>query len=289
MKRNKALLRTAHASCGTTWKRDTHLPNLDPTSTTNTSTFRTAQSCRLSSGKWKNLIFNTTWYLDRRGVGIRNLFKQTTNYPTACSVVLSLPFARSPLSLHPLPLMTVYQRLVLLNQNATFQKAQSNSQFTNRSSTMVSSTYWPSNPFPYPPTRSQLKRYAEATLGSGNLRMAVILPEGEDLNEWLAVNSECCGPVLFNHQGCFLNLGKRWAGWIWPSKHRSEIQRCWRRVITGAGFILSVLGLSPEGRWVRPPICFRSRPPRELSLDFLRIQKTWLQREERGTNESQKM
>lgn len=37
---------------------------------------------------------------------------------------------------------------------------------------------------------SQLKRYAEATLGSGNLRVAVVLPEGEDLNEWLAVNSQ---------------------------------------------------------------------------------------------------
>lgn len=33
-------------------------------------------------------------------------------------------------------------------------------------------------------------RYAEATLGSGNLRLAVILPEGEDLSEWLAVNSQ---------------------------------------------------------------------------------------------------
>ncbi|KAI9601642.1 hypothetical protein H4Q26_001474 [Puccinia striiformis f. sp. tritici PST-130] len=35
----------------------------------------------------------------------------------------------------------------------------------------------------------QLKKYADATLGSGNLRSAVTLPEGEDLNEWLAVNS----------------------------------------------------------------------------------------------------
>ena len=26
---------------------------------------------------------------------------------------------------------------------------------------------------------------------SGNMRMAVALPEGEDLNEWLAVNSKC--------------------------------------------------------------------------------------------------
>jgi MOB kinase activator 1 len=36
----------------------------------------------------------------------------------------------------------------------------------------------------------QLKQYAEATLGSGNLRQAVKLPEGEDINEWLAVNSK---------------------------------------------------------------------------------------------------
>jgi hypothetical protein len=36
----------------------------------------------------------------------------------------------------------------------------------------------------------QLKQYAEATLGSGNLKLAVVLPEGEDINEWLAVNSK---------------------------------------------------------------------------------------------------
>lgn len=35
----------------------------------------------------------------------------------------------------------------------------------------------------------QLKKYAEATLGSGNLRLAVVLPEGEDVSEWLAVNT----------------------------------------------------------------------------------------------------
>jgi MOB kinase activator 1 len=37
----------------------------------------------------------------------------------------------------------------------------------------------------------QLKEFAEATLGSGSLRKAVVLPEGEDENEWLAVNGEC--------------------------------------------------------------------------------------------------
>ncbi|KAI5453049.1 Mitotic exit network component [Naganishia albida] len=34
----------------------------------------------------------------------------------------------------------------------------------------------------------QLRRYAEQTLGSGNLRSAVALPEGEDANEWIAVH-----------------------------------------------------------------------------------------------------
>ena len=34
----------------------------------------------------------------------------------------------------------------------------------------------------------QLKQYAEATLGSGSLRKAVKLPDGEDKDEWLAVN-----------------------------------------------------------------------------------------------------
>ena len=36
-----------------------------------------------------------------------------------------------------------------------------------------------------------MMKHAAATLGSGNLRLAVQLPEGEDLNEWIAVNSEC--------------------------------------------------------------------------------------------------
>ncbi|EEY21047.1 maintenance of ploidy protein mob1 [Verticillium alfalfae VaMs.102] len=34
-----------------------------------------------------------------------------------------------------------------------------------------------------------LRQYAEATLGGGSLRKAVKLPEGEDEDEWLAVNS----------------------------------------------------------------------------------------------------
>lgn len=35
----------------------------------------------------------------------------------------------------------------------------------------------------------QLKRHIDATLGQGNLLEAVRLPPGEDLTEWLAVNT----------------------------------------------------------------------------------------------------
>lgn len=37
-------------------------------------------------------------------------------------------------------------------------------------------------------TSYQLRQYAEATLGGGSLRKIVKLPEGEDENEWFAVN-----------------------------------------------------------------------------------------------------
>lgn len=43
----------------------------------------------------------------------------------------------------------------------------------------------------------QLRQFAEATLGSGSLRKAVKLPEGEDLNEWLAVNGVCSPETSF--------------------------------------------------------------------------------------------
>jgi len=37
--------------------------------------------------------------------------------------------------------------------------------------------------------RYQLHKFAQATLGTGNLHEAVTLPSGEDQNEWLAVNT----------------------------------------------------------------------------------------------------
>jgi MOB kinase activator 1 len=52
-----------------------------------------------------------------------------------------------------------------------------------------SQTFKPHKNIPEGTKQYQLKKYAEATLGSGNLKLAVTLPEGEDINEWLAVNS----------------------------------------------------------------------------------------------------
>lgn len=50
-------------------------------------------------------------------------------------------------------------------------------------------------------------KHAAATLGSGNLRLAVMLPEGEDLNEWVAVNSKfrkVVRMVLYNKMCTFV-------------------------------------------------------------------------------------
>jgi len=53
-----------------------------------------------------------------------------------------------------------------------------------------------------PKSRSKyhLRKYAEQTLGEGSLRKAVMLPEGEDLDEWLAVNG------MLHALGCLVEL-----------------------------------------------------------------------------------
>ncbi|XP_076361619.1 MOB kinase activator-like 1 isoform X3 [Tachypleus tridentatus] len=52
-----------------------------------------------------------------------------------------------------------------------------------------SKTFKPKKNIPEGTHQYDLMKHAAATLGSGNLRLAVILPEGEDLNEWVAVNT----------------------------------------------------------------------------------------------------
>ncbi|KAL2296272.1 hypothetical protein Nmel_018572 [Mimus melanotis] len=56
-----------------------------------------------------------------------------------------------------------------------------------------SKTFKPKKNIPEGSHQYELLKHAEATLGSGNLRQAVMLPEGEDLNEWIAVNN----PIWF--------------------------------------------------------------------------------------------
>lgn len=62
-------------------------------------------------------------------------------------------------------------------RNGSFSNAKTRGQFKPRNANKGNSSY-------------QLRQFAEATLGSGSLRKAVKLPEGEDLSEWLAVNGE---------------------------------------------------------------------------------------------------
>jgi len=52
-----------------------------------------------------------------------------------------------------------------------------------------SQTFKPKKSFAKGSKRHELHKHAKATLGSGNLKAAVALPESEDLNEWLAVNT----------------------------------------------------------------------------------------------------
>ena len=62
--------------------------------------------------------------------------------------------------------------------------------FLSPSGSRSSKTFKPKKNIPEGSHQYELLKHAEATLGSGNLRQAVMLPEGEDLNEWIAVNSE---------------------------------------------------------------------------------------------------
>ncbi|KAG2466882.1 S4A4 protein, partial [Polypterus senegalus] len=61
--------------------------------------------------------------------------------------------------------------------------------FSPDSGSRSSKTFKPKKNIPEGSHQYELLKHAEATLGSGNLRMAVMLPEGEDLNEWVAVNT----------------------------------------------------------------------------------------------------
>eukprot|EP01119_Soliformovum_irregulare_P008951 TRINITY_DN22040_c0_g1_i1.p1 TRINITY_DN22040_c0_g1~~TRINITY_DN22040_c0_g1_i1.p1 ORF type:complete len:219 (+),score=54.90 TRINITY_DN22040_c0_g1_i1:84-740(+) len=52
-----------------------------------------------------------------------------------------------------------------------------------------SGTFKPKKSFVKGTKKYELHKHAKDTLGTGNLKQAVQLPEGEDMNEWLAVNT----------------------------------------------------------------------------------------------------
>jgi MOB kinase activator 1 len=56
-------------------------------------------------------------------------------------------------------------------------------------------------------SKNTLKNYAESTLGGGNLKLAVRLPEGEDLSEWLAAYTVDFANHLNMLYGC---LSEHW-------------------------------------------------------------------------------
>lgn len=76
-----------------------------------------------------------------------------------------------------------------------------NNKFCFISGSRSSKTFKPKKNIPEGTHQYDLMKHAAATLGSGNLRLAVMLPEGEDLNEWVAVNSKLlcyiCIVILF--------------------------------------------------------------------------------------------
>lgn len=78
------------------------------------------------------------------------------------------------LSSFPKPPAAVY--MTTSSQFDSYSNQRTRNQFRPRNVAKGTSSY-------------QLRQYAEATLGGGSLRKIVKLPEGEDENEWLAVNS----------------------------------------------------------------------------------------------------
>ncbi|KAG5573652.1 hypothetical protein H5410_063418 [Solanum commersonii] len=70
-------------------------------------------------------------------------------------------------------------------------------------------TFRPKKSAPSGSKGAQLRQHIDSTLGSGNLREAVRLPPGEDINEWLAVNST--SPLsLFPLVYAYIMMGIHW-------------------------------------------------------------------------------
>ncbi len=98
-----------------------------------------------------------------------------SNSMTAMSVMIDVQsFPNPPESAQLLP----------CSQSGFSSNQRTKNQFRPRNTTKGTTSY-------------QLRQYADATLGGGSLRKMVKLPEGEEENEWLAVNSKACLPLSF--------------------------------------------------------------------------------------------
>lgn len=107
----------------------------------------------------------------------------TLKQSSSCVTINTYSILNSPEPAHCCPSSPAVQRLrdgfnsSVVDSSSSCSNARTRGQFKPQRANKGTTSY-------------QLRQFAEATLGSGSLRKAVKLPEGEDLNEWLAVNSE---------------------------------------------------------------------------------------------------
>ena len=99
-------------------------------------------------------------------------------------------FSSPKLSANPCDhVVSELDRLQSINQSIEIAMLTHFSSFPCSSSSRSNKTFKPKKHIPEGTHQYDLMKHAAATLGSGDLRLAVKLPEGEDLNEWVAVNT----------------------------------------------------------------------------------------------------
>jgi MOB kinase activator 1 len=154
-----------------------------------------------------------------------NLAPEHTRYPYTLLPGANLPkYASGPTNNTALGMIDTGS-VVDLSARAPLQTTPYHSRVTGTSLPSLFSSN-PRTRAPFKPQKSnrgtsswQLKQYAEATLGSGSLRKAVKLPEGEDKDEWLAVNGEAQQgrarmTSLIQHHSCRLLQSDQPALWL---------------------------------------------------------------------------
>ena len=110
----------------------------------------------------------------------------------------------------------------------------------------------------------QLRQFAEATLGSGSLRKAVKLPEGEDLSEWLAVNGRWQSAAGLDGQH-----DSFWSFWCSRRLLQSDQPSLW---IHYRILLPSFLPGDESDRWVRVSL---ASYPRRMSMTPYRFEYLW--------------